>query len=49
MMAPAAASKWNPFPPELSESLADRLRSTSFVEVSVDGGPRATLVIHEEA
>ena len=47
-IAPVAASKWKSFPPELSESLADRLRSTSFVEVSVDGGPRATLLIREE-
>ena len=47
-IAPVAASKWKSFPPELSESLADRLRSTSFVDVSVDGGPRATLLIREE-
>jgi hypothetical protein len=40
--------KWTALPPDVSERISILLRASSFIEVSVEDGPPATLLIREE-
>ena len=43
-----APGQWTAFPSDVSSAFADLLRSTSYVQASVDDEPAATLLVREE-